>query len=412
MKKQSNSDNLLVAIDIGTTKICVLIAQRISADEFSVIGIGKAPSCGVARGIVVDITQAVHSVKLALKEAELMAGCKIESACVGISGSHIQSINSHGMMPIKGGRIRPFDVASAVAAAKAVALPEGQQILHVLPQYYIIDSQQKVLDPVGMFGVRLEAQVHIITGSIASVQNLVRCCTMAGVNITDVILEPLASASSVLSKDERHLGIALLDIGGGTSDFAVYQDDTIRHTKVFPVAGNHVTYDIALCLRTTIKDAERVKRTYGRTVYNNIDIHGQFDIEMVQGTEKKLIYLSELISIVEPRVTELLYMVKQEIDQKHLEDYMPAGLVLTGGGALLQGIKESADSILNIPVRIGNPKVHQSLKESLESPIYATGYGLLLYMLKDNRKSSMDHLTGPLINRILWRMKSWVSDFF
>ena len=260
MNNQSTYDTVLVALDVGTTKISVLVAQKVSDTGLNIIGIGRAPAYGVSRGVVVDIAQAVHAIKLAVKEAELMAGCKIESVCVGVSGAHIQSFSSQGMIPIKNGRIRANDVTAVLAAAKAVVIAEGQQILHVLPQYYTIDNHQRVTDPVGMFGVRLEAQVHIITGSIASVQNLVRCCVAAGIGVNDIVLEPLASAEAVLSHDERELGVALLDIGGGTADFAIYQQGTIRHTKVFPVAGNHITHDIALCLRTTLKDAERVKQ--------------------------------------------------------------------------------------------------------------------------------------------------------
>lgn len=405
-------ENLMVAIDIGTTKICVLIAQKIGDNNLTILGIGKAPSNGMARGVVVDIAQAVHSIKVALKEAELMAGCKITSAVVGISGAHIQSINSQGMIPIKHGRIRPYDVASVLAAAKAVVISEGQQILHVLPQYFMIDNQQKVMDPIGMFGVRLEAQVHIITGSIASVQNLVRCCQMAGVQVSDVILEPLASADAVLSIDERELGVALLDIGGGTSDFAIYQQGTIRYTKIFPIAGNLVTHDIALCLRTTLKDAERVKREFGITTMPTVDMRTEFEVEMVHGGESKHVLAHELFYIIEPRINELFMLIQKEIKNQHLEHLMPAGMVLTGGGALLRGMKEMAELMLGVPARLGIPHVPHMFKESLESPLYATSYGLLVQLMKKNKGVSLDHLNGPMVNRILWRMKSWVSDFF
>jgi cell division protein FtsA len=412
MKNQLLSDELLVALDIGTTKICVLIAQKVADGSLSILGIGKSPSYGIARGVVVDIAQAVQSIKLAVKEAELMAGCKIESAAVGVSGAHIHALNSHGMIPVKHGRIRPFDVASVVAAAKAVVLAEGQHILHALPQYFMIDNQQKVMDPVGMFGVRLEAQVHIITGSIASVQNIVRCCQMAGIGVSDVVLEPLASADAVLSSDEKELGVALLDVGGGTSDFAIYQQGAIRHTKIFPVAGNHVTHDIALCLRTTLKDAERVKQEFGATYNSTIDLREQFEVEMVHGGECKRVTTQELFFIIEPRVNELLSMVRQEIVHHNLEHLMPAGIVLTGGGALLRGMKETTQLMLKVPARIGIPYVPHMFRESLESPLYATSYGLLVHMAKKSKGVSMEHLTGPLISRILWRMKSWVTDFF
>lgn len=411
MKGQVNTDNLFVALDIGTTKICALVAQQVGDNGLNILGIGKSQSYGVSRGVVVDIAQAVASIKLAIKEAELMAGCKIDSVYVGVSGAHIQSVSSSGIVPVKNGQIRESDIAAVLATAKAVVIPEGQQILHLLPKYYAIDGLQKVMDPVGMYGVRLEAEVHIITGSIASVQNIINCCQLAGLRVIDVILEPLASAQAVLSKDEQELGVGLLDIGGGTSDFAVYQQGTIRHTKIFGVAGNHVTHDIALCLRTTIKDAERIKREHGHVGLLR-DTVQQFQIELVHGAEHAVARDSDLLSIIEPRIEELVLMLSEEINQQHLHSYIQAGLVLTGGGSLLQGIKDIFQNTLTIPVRIGKPHVPTVYKESLESPVYATSYGLLLHALKSSRGSYMDQLTGPLLTRILWRMKSWVSDFF
>lgn len=411
MNNQSTYDTVLVALDVGTTKISVLVAQKVSDTGLNIIGIGKAPAYGVSRGVVVDIAQAVHAIKLAVKEAELMAGCKIESVCVGVSGAHIQAFSSQGMIPIKNGRIRASDVTAVLAAAKAVVIAEGQQILHVLPQYYTIDNHQRVTDPVGMFGVRLEAQVHIITGSIASVQNLVRCCVAAGIGVSDIMLEPLASAEAVLSHDERELGVALLDIGGGTADFAIYQQGTIRHTKVFPIAGNHITHDIALCLRTTLKDAERVKQEWGSTQRLG-NPQEQIEVEMVHGEEKTMVTVEEITRIIEPRVAELLMMVQKEITLHHLEHMMPAGMVLTGGGSLLHGMKESVQIALQIPARVGNPHVPPMFKEVLANPMHATGYGLLLHLLKKSLGAPLHDMSGPLVSRILYRMKSWVADFF
>lgn len=412
MKKQGSSNNLLVALDIGTTKICVLVAQYTCDDTLSIIGIGKAPSYGVARGVVVDIAQAVYAIKLAIKEAELMSGCKIESAYVGVSGSHIQAINSQGMIPIKQGRVKQTDIASVLAAAKAIVIPEGQQILHVLPQYYTIDGQQRVTDPQGMFGVRLEAQVHIITGSIASVQNLISCCEMAGISVTDIILEPLASAAAVLSTDEKELGVGILDIGGGTSDFAIYQQGAIRYTKVMGVAGNHVTHDIALCLRTTLKDAERIKCLFGTTEKNSHNINTSLEVEMVQGNASKTITTYDLVNVIEARISELFLLIEQEIQRSNLYHIMPSGIVLTGGGSLLQNIVQTGQKILNIPIRVGYPHVPVMFKESLGNPIYATSYGLLVYVLKNSKRNSFEYYAGSIVNRVLWRMKSWITDFF
>ena len=412
MKTQFSQENVIVAIDVGTTKICVLVAQQTSNGQLNIIGIGKAPSLGLARGIVVDIAPAVQSIKTALKEAELMAGCTIESAYIGISGSHIQSLNSHGMVPIKHGEVREADIESVIAAAKAIPIPEGQQILHILPQHYTIDSGHRIQDPMGMHGVRLEVQVHIITGGVSSVQNLVSCCEMAGIKVRDIILEPLASADAVLSEDECTLGVAMLDIGGGTSDFALYQHGSIRHTKIFPIAGNLFTNDIAVCIRTTIKEAERIKKQYGIS-HSGLLVHDDvIEIDTVHGEHKQIITLSQLISVIEPRAQELFGLIRDEINTYHLATFAHTGLVLTGGGSLLLGMQELAEHMLGLPVRIGKPKISYTFKEALDSPIYATGYGLLVHALKKNKSNPHDHLSGPGINRIFWRMKSWVMDFF
>lgn len=399
----------LVAIDIGTTKICVLIAQQTGDNLFEIIGIGKASSKGLARGVVVDILSAAHSIKTAIKEAELMAGFKVESAVIGISGSHIQSFNSHGMISLKHKEIRECDVAQVLAVAQAVPLKEGQQVLHAIPQFYTIDTHQKVQDPLGMFGMRLEAQVHMITGSTGSVQNLIRCCELAGVKVQDIVLEPLASAQAVLSNDEREMGVALLDIGGGTSDFAIYQHSSIRHTKVFPYAGTLFTNDIAVVLRTTLADAERMKKDHG-CVYNRYVVPEQEIIaECAQGDQSMIVTEQQLYEILECRITELLLLAHHEIEQYYFA--VPGGLVITGGGSLLYGIQEHAQDILQMPVRIGKPKAG-SYKEFLENPMHATGYGLLMYSMKKMQSDHYSSFNGSLSQKVFSRMKSWIFDFF
>lgn len=413
MKNYLKSNEVLAAIDIGTTKICVLIARPIDNDKLDIIGIGKASSCGVSKGMVVDVSQSVRSIKSAIKEAELMAGCTVEKVIVGISGAHIRSFSSQGMVAIKGGKIKESDIKAVLAAAKAITLPEGQQILHAIPQGYMVDGHPVGSEPIDMYGIRLEAKAHVISGSIASVQNLVRCCQLAGVIVDDVILEPLASAQAVLSKDEKTLGVGIIDIGGGTTDFAIYNNEMIKHTKILNVAGNHVTRDIALCLRTTLKDAQRIKHEYGYSfVLDNIDLSEKIKVEMVQGNEHGYVSLFDLTEIIEPRMEELIRMVYDEIELHKLIQYMPAGLVITGGGSLLKGLKEHSQQITSITTRIGKPNIPMVFKESLESPCYSTSYGLLLYKLK-NSKYELDGKTeGPLFSKILWRMKSWVTDFF
>lgn len=405
-------DRILVSIDVGTTKICVLVAQQLDDNQLEVIGIGKAPSEGLSKGIVVNIGQTVRSIKRAVKEAEIMSGITIESAYIGISGSHIQAINSNGAVPIKHGEVRSHDVANVIEAAKAIPVPEGRHILHVLPQYFMIDSQGKIHDPIGMHGIRLEVQTHIIMGATASVQNLIKCCEMAGIKVIDIILEQLASSDAVLSCDERELGVALLDIGGGTSDFALYQHGSIKHTMVLPIAGNLFTHDLAIGLRITLNDAERIKRVYG-CIYNDfIDESSVVDVEMVQGNQKNTIQLKDLVRIMQPRAEELFSFIHDEVVRYKLHSYMTAGFVLTGGGSLLAGMDIMASKIFSVPVRLGAPHVANNVPNSLDNPIYATGYGLLMYSLKKQQLRSIDDLQGPLVRRVFMRMKSWVSDFF
>lgn len=408
------SDNTIVSIDIGTTKICVLIAQKVGDSQLDIIGIGKAPSDGLRKGVVVDIARTIRSIKAAVKEAEVMAGIPVESAYIGISGAHIHSFNSQGAVPIKTGQVRPQDIANALDAAKAMPLREGQQILHVLPQYFTLDGDvsNRLQDPLGMHGVRLEVQVHIIAGAIASVQNLIKCCEQAGVKVADIILEQLASADAVLSDDERELGVAMLDIGGGTSDLAIYQHGSICHTMVLPVAGNHLTHDVAIGLRVGMHEAERIKKEYGIAGFDYLTEDKQISIELVQGGQAHTIKQSDVINIIEPRIQELFMLINQDIDKHNLRPYITSGLVLTGGGSLLKFAGPLAEKIFNIPVRVGAPKKPYQMPEILENPIYATGYGLLVHALKKEQKAATVGQTGPWAQRVTSRMKSWIADFF
>jgi cell division protein FtsA len=405
------SDRMIVAIDVGTTKICVLVAQKLCDDQMTILGIGKAPSEGLKKGIVVNIGQTVQSIKLAVKEAELMSGMSITSAYVGISGSHIHSINSQGAVPIKRGVVRAQDISNVISAAQAIPIPEGQHILHVLPQYFVVDNQERVNDPIGMHGVRLEVMTHIITGATALVADLVSCCEQAGVDVRDVILEPIASAAAVLTPDEQELGAGILDIGGGTSDFAVYQHGTIRHTKVVPIAGTQFTRDIAIGLRTTLDDAERIKREYGAADLSCIEKDTMIDAACIQGSERQKISQEYAVSILNARAQELLEFIKRDIDTFDIVPSMSAGLVLTGGGALLRGLDTLAQDMFHMPVRIGMPKINFDMPVTLKSPIYATGYGLLLSALSKGAART-DSSQEPFVKRMLSSMKSWVSDFF
>lgn len=408
MKNRISPSQMVVAIDVGTTKICVLVGKKVPGNGCEIVGIGRAPSFGLARGVVVDIAPAVHSIKAAVEEAEIMSGISIDSAYIGISGSHISAHQSTGMIPIKQGVIREHDIERVIASAQAIPLPEDEQILHAIPQQFVIDGKHHVKDPLNMHGVRLEAKVHIITGNVTQVKNLIQCCESAGVKVRDVILEPIASAEAVLSGDERELGTALLDIGGGTSDFAIYNRGAIKHTKIFPIAGNIFTGDIALCLRTTREEAERLKKMCGMEGLSE----DKFAITSIDGEASHIIKSSELRFIIDARAEELLHDVRKEIETFNLLSHMPAGLVLTGGGALLYGFSKKAEELLGIPVRIGKPHTGTAFREELSHPLYATGYGLLIHAIKQEARLLNNDGSGPIMSRVFWRMKSWVADLF
>ncbi|MBP9765201.1 cell division protein FtsA [Candidatus Babeliales bacterium] len=405
--------SVLTAIDVGTTKISVLIAQKVSDDSVKILGVGKSLSDGLDRGVVVDVARTVQSIKKAIQEAELMAGCSITPALIGISGSHIDSFNTHGAMPIKRMQVTPADIAAVLAVAQAVPIEEGQKVLHALPQYFIVDGKDRVSNPLGLHGVRLEAMVHVITGAVSSIQNLIKCCELAGVVVKDIVLEQLASAEGVLSYDERMLGVGMLDIGGGTSDFAVYQQDSIRYTKVFPIAGNFFTKDLAVGLRATIHDAERFKREHGSVILTDMQDSAQtYNVESVHGDVDHAVSVQQSTFILQARAVELLTLLSQEIKKSSLTSMMTSGIVLTGGGSLLKGMDQLTKKMLGMPVRIGRPRIDCSFSESLCSPIHATGYGLLKYALRKDAELGLHHMQGPMVQKIFVRMKSWVDKFF
>ena len=410
----------VVAIDIGTTKICVLIASLDYKGNLEVSGIGQVPSDGLKKGVVVNINKTVKSIKKAVTQAEKMSGTKIESAIVGISGGHIKSFNSTGVVAIRGEEVTQSDVDRVIESAKAVAISKNQEVLHVLPQYFRIDGQEFVLDSLGMYGVRLEAQVHIITGAISSAQNIIKACELAGIKVQDLVLEQLASAEAVLTPSERELGVGILDIGGGTSDFAVYKDGKIIHTKVLPFAGNHFTNDLAIGLGIPIKKAEELKRLYGfvnEESYLDLD-RDKVEISLEYDGGIKNVETYSLYEILNPRAVEIYELLSEEIAKFRLKSFMPSGLVLTGGGSLLAGMKEIALKKFRLQVRVGEPQEfnndnhHTSIPDLIKSPIYSTGYGLLLYAL---RKKDVEFEYGAnvsLVKNIYGIMKSWVWDFF
>lgn len=410
-------NNYVTAIDIGTTKICVLIACLNNNNSFDIVGIGQHPSFGMKKGVIVDIRKTVDSIKQAVAQAEAMAGIKVDAATVGISGGHIQSYNSTGVVAIKNKDVSQQDIDRVIEAAKAIPLPPQQEILHVLPQYFRVDGQEYILDSLGMYGVRLEAQVHIITGSVASAQNIVKSCELAGVRVVDIILEQLASAQAVLTKSESEIGAGIIDIGGGTSDFAIYKDGRIRHSKVLPLAGNHFTNDVSIRFGIPSHQAENLKKLFG--IKNTSLYEGQKMVHVdldYQGGQKEIL-LNELTDTLFLRAEEIFELFAQEMHQYNLHLFMPAGLVLTGGGSLLADIDKLAQGILNIPVRVGYPHTivrdaETNLPDALKSPIYATAYGLLLYATGSNHLDhAVSQMHGSLFSRIFTRMKSWIYDF-
>lgn len=409
----------ITAIDIGTTKICVLIASIDPKGVLEVIGVGKHPSYGLKKGVVVDIKRTVESIKSAVGQAEKMAGVTVDVATVGISGGHIKSFNSTGVVAVRGKDVAQGDIDRVIEAAKAIPISEGQDILHVLPQYFKVDGEEYVLDSLGMYGVRLEAQVHIITGAIASAQNIIKSCELAGVQVSDIVLEQLASAEAVLTPAERDLGVGIIDIGGGTCDLAIYKDGRIRHSKVLPVAGNHFTNDLSIGLGIPRDKAEELKKVFGAvtdTDWAQCD-ERSVDVDLGYDGGVKQVDLDVLAEILRMRAAEIFELFADEVHQYRLKTFMPSGIVLTGGGSLLTGVDSVAQNVFNMPVRIGYPLASKDneltylLPDGLKSPIYSTGYGLLLYTTRGKDSEFYQGVKGSAVSRVFSRMKSWLYDF-
>lgn len=405
-------DKIVAAIDVGTTKISVFIARCRDNEIIDIIGTGIAPSHGLSKGVVVDVPRAISSIAAAVKEAEEQAEVEIESAYVGVSGAHITSCNSHGVVPIKRGEITQEDIDAVLAAAQAIPIQEGQQIIHVLPQYFTIDGRDMVIDPLGMHGIRLEVQAHIVIGSVSSVQNVVRCCERAGIQVRDVVLEQIASADAVLTADECMLGVGVLDIGGGTADFAVFHRGSIRHTKVIPIAGNHFTNDLAIGLRIAVADAERIKKEHGIVNPELLQADLINEVALVSQNGTKFVCQADLLKILEPRARELISFVHDEIITYKLTPFLGTGMVLTGGGSLLAGMEQLVREMCGCPVRLGLPRYAVTMPDLFKNPIYATGYGLLVHALKQQRTEQEHKTQTSFVGRVVDRMRSWMKEFF
>ncbi len=402
--------DLIIGLDIGTTKICAVVGEA-TDDGVDVVGIGTSPSTGLRKGVVVNIEETVKSVQKALEEAELMAGCAIRSVYAGIAGSHIKGFNSHGVIAVKGGEVTQRDVDRALEAASAVAIPLDREVIHTLPQEFIVDDQRGIIHPLGMAGVRLEVKVHIVTGAVTSAQNIVRSCHRSGLDVSDIVLESLASAKAALTEEERELGVALVDLGGGTTDIAIFANDTIKHTGVLALGGQNLTNDIAFGLRTPMVSAERIKVKYGCAMVDLVSMDEIIEVPTVGGREPRKLSRRLLAEICQPRMEEVLDLVDQELTRSGCKHLIGAGIVLTGGSALIDGCQELGEQIFNLPTRIGYPRNIGGLKDVVNSPKYATAVGLLCYGAeKECGERKFRIQDENVFDRVLARMKKWFVD--
>ncbi len=399
--------NMIVGLDIGTSKVVAIVGEITPEGGIEVVGLGSHPSRGMKKGVVVNIESTVSSIQRAVEEAELMAGCQINSVYAGIAGSHIRSLNSHGIVAIRDKEVTAGDVDRVIDAARAVAIPADQKIIHILPQEFIIDSQEGIREPIGMSGVRLEARVHLVTGAVSAAQNIVKCVRRCNLDVDDIILEQLASSHAVLTEDEKELGVCLVDIGGGTTDIAVFTEGSIRHTAVIPIAGDQVTNDIAVALRTPTQYAEEIKIKYACALTQLATPEETIEVPSVGDRPPRRLARHTLAEVVEPRYEELLTLVQAELRRSGFEDLVAAGVVLTGGSSRMEGLVELAEEVFHMPVRLGMPQYVTGLVDVVRNPIHATGVGLLLF---GHRNRSQHRIDAPMQQglRGVWaRMKSW-----
>jgi cell division protein FtsA len=405
-------NSIVVGLDIGTSKVCAAVGEM-TEHGLEIIGIGLHPSQGLRKGVVINIETTVNSLKKAVEEASLMAGCEIHTVFTSISGGHIKAFNSHGIVAVKNKEVVARDLERVIDAAKAVAIPMDREVLHVLPQDYIIDDQDGIRDPLGMSGVRLEAKVHIVTGAVASAQNVIKCCNRAGLNVAEIVLTPLAAAAAVLTDEERELGVVLVDIGGGTTDIAVYHDGTVKHTAVVPIGGNHITNDIAAGLRTAFNDAERLKQRYGCASASMVSSSERVEVPCVVSKGAGTISRQILCEIVEPRLAEIFELVQKEVTKSGYEGSLASGIVATGGTMLLAGAVDMADRSFGLPVRLGTPARVGGLVDIIDSPIHAAAVGLTLHGVKrQDRSAAFRVREDKILSKVKHRMSDWLSDFF
>ncbi|QGX03434.1 cell division protein FtsA [Beggiatoa leptomitoformis] len=406
--------NLIVGLDIGTSKVVAIVGEiPAEGNEVEIIGIGQHPSRGLKKGVVVNIESTVHSIQRAIEEAELMSGCEIHSVFTGISGSHIRSMNSHGIVAIRDKEVTQDDIDRVLDAARAVAIPADQKIIHVLAQEFVIDNQEGVREPIGMSGVRLEAKVHLVSGAVSAAQNIVRCVRLCGLEVDDIILQQLASSEAVLTEDEKDLGVCLVDIGGGTTDIAIFIEGAIRYTAVIPIAGDQVTNDIAVAMRTPTQYAEEIKIKYACALANLANADEMIEVPSVGARPPRYLARQTLADVVEPRYEELFTLVQSVLRRSGYEDLIAAGLVITGGSAKMDGVVELAEEVFHMPVRIGYPRYVSGLVDVVRNPMHATGVGLLLFGHHHRHERMSDIAsTGGGFKNVFTRMKNWFQGNF
>jgi cell division protein FtsA len=404
--------NLLVALDIGTSKIVTLVSEITPEGTLNLIGMGSHPSRGLRKGVVVNIESTVNAIQRSLEEAELMADVKIKEVLTGIAGSHIKSFNSHGMVAIKDKEVQPYDIDRVIETARAVNIPMEQQVLHILEQEFIIDGQGGVRQPLGMSGMRLEVKVHIVTGAVSAAQNIMKCVRRCGLEVKDLMLQPLASADAVLLDDERDLGVCLVDVGGGTTDIAVFTEGAIKHTSVIPIAGDQITNDIAMALRTPTKDAEELKIAHGVALRQLASTTEMIEVPGVGDRGPRELSRQTLAEVIEPRVEELYSLIQRELRSCGLEELLSSGIVLTGGSSLMKGMVELGEEVFHMPVRVGVPHYSGALAEVVRNPRYATGVGLLMAGLDQVKREQHARMQGAGFKDAMEKMKSWFKGNF
>ena len=404
-------DQVIVGLDIGTTTISVVVAQHTPEKNLEIVGVGTSPSCGLRKGVVINIESTVESIGKAIAQAEAMAGCEVTNVFAAISGNHIKGFNSHGIVGIRNKEVSQYDIDKVIDAAKAVAIPLDRELLHVLPQEFIIDEQDGIKEPLGISGVRLEAKVHIVTGAVASAQNIVKCANRCGLAVQDIVLASLASGHSVVSDEERELGVCLIDVGGGTTDIAIYNHGGVQHTAVVPVGGSHITNDIAAGLRTPYTAAEEIKCHYGTALASLVSRDETIEVPSTGGREPRVLSKQVLSEIIEPRVMEIFNLVQKEIIRSGCDEILTSGLVLTGGTANLRGIEQVAQQVFNLPVRVGASPIVKGLSDLVNSPEYATAVGLAIHGHSTAGISRWRHKGKPLAGT-LRKVGNWFSEHF